>query len=126
MVPGQGEFILHLRLPGFSELLGVNEQVTERYEEFQKNGNWYPCDPPVLPTLSLLQVVIPATLYQCAEDGSALPPEETYSEAELMALAGQMREIYMALAGAWARLVNQDSDLGNDSQAGAERPCAPV
>lgn len=97
-VPGQGEFVMFLRRPEFSEGLKILEETQAKTAEFEKSGNWYPCVPPVQPSALLWSVVVPALMLQVAEDGSELPPDDKYVEQELVPIAGRVQAVYEALA----------------------------
>ena len=113
-VPGQGDFVIYLRHPSFSEFLKIQEQVQQTTQSWEKQGNWYPSCPPVAPSETLWQIVVPALQLQVAADGSELPEEEKYTEAELTPIVGRMPAVYGALAAAITVLtLAVQGDLGN-------------
>jgi hypothetical protein len=113
-VPAQGDFLVYLRRPEFSELLKLQEEAQARVREWDQTGNWYPSTPPVQPSESLWQVVVPALHLQVTEAGDDLSPEERYVEQELVPLVGRVPAIYTALAAAVTVLtLEAQDDLGN-------------
>lgn len=126
-VPGQGEFVLYLRQPTFSELLKLQEDVRLATEKWEKTGDWYPCVPPVQPSDSLWQVILPALAWQCQENGEDLLPGDRYSEQELVPIVGRVPAVFAALAGVITRLNTvAGDDLGNGSTEGAVSPSGPA
>lgn len=118
-VSGQGDFLVYLRQPDFSELLKIQGETQRLTVEWERRGDCYPSSPTVIPSPELWNVVVPVLHLQCDEKGEELPPEDRYSEAELMPIFGKVPPAYVAAAAAITIITNAvQGDLGNDSEAG--------
>ncbi len=127
-IPGQGLFQIYLRQCDFSELLLIQGEASERWKRDREAGNWYPCVPPVAPSEALWSAVLPVLKLQCAADGEALPPEERYSEQELIPILGRVPEAFNAVTTAYVGIIEavQGAATGNDLEGRAASPSAPA
>lgn len=127
-VPGQGEFLIYLRQPAFSEFLLIQSAVSAAVDKWcRPNADWYPVVPPVAPSPSLWQAVVTIGHLQCGPNGEELTGDDRYVEVELVPLLGRSPAIFKAVGEVVFRIMEGAmGDLGNDSEAGEEKASAPA